>query len=179
MTAADLAACVAAATPGEMHAKLAEGVGVWAGKNTMWMTAGAEPMKSESTCTISPAMDGRFFKCDWAGEMPGMGPFNGFGLYGFDNVSPMFQGTWIDNMGTGMMMGTRELSSDGKTLTWTYNFTCPMTKKATTMREVDRITGKDTRTMEMFGLDPATGKEFRMMEVLLTRKPTAKAAAAK
>ncbi len=109
--------------------------------------------------------------------MPGMGPFNGFGLYGFDNVSQKFQGVWIDNMGTGMMTGTGELSSDGKTLTWTYNYTCPMLKKPTTMREVDRITGKDTRTMEMFGTDPVTGKEYRMMEVLLTRKAGSTAAA--
>ena len=179
MTEADMQACAAAATPGPMHAKLAENVGVWTGKNTMWMTAQAEPMKTDSTCTISPMMDGRFFKCEWAGEMPGgMGPFNGFSIAGFDNVSKKFQSTWIDNCGTGMMTGTGELSSDGKTLTWTYNFTCPMNNKPTTMREVNRITGKDTRTMEMFAIDPKTGKEWKMLEVLMTRKPGATASAA-
>ncbi|MFO0875311.1 MAG: DUF1579 domain-containing protein [Phycisphaerales bacterium] len=175
MTEADMQACMAAAVPGPMHAKLAEGVGVWNGKNTMWATPQAEPTKSDSVCTISPMMDGRFFKCEWAGEMPGMGPFNGFSISGFDNTAQKFQSTWIDNFGTGMMIGTGDLSSDGKTMTWTYGYTCPITKKPTTMREIHRITGKDTRTMEMFAIDPASGKEFKMLEVQLTRKPSATA----
>ena len=32
-------------------------------------------------------MDGRFIKVEVEGEMPGMGPFHGFGIYGFDNVT--------------------------------------------------------------------------------------------
>ena len=103
--------------------------------------------------------------------MPGgMGRFNGFGLYGFDDVSQNFVSTWIDSMGTGMMTGTGELSADGKTLTWSYTYNCPITKKPAPIREVETITGDNTRTLEMFGLDPRTGKEFRMMRIELTRK---------
>ena len=168
-TAADMQACVEAGTPGENHAKLAECIGTWQGKNKMWMAPGTEPMMSESTTTISSMMDGRFTKCEVAGEIPGMGPFNGFGIYGYDNVSKKYQSTWIDNCGTAIMTGTGELSSDGKTMTWNYNYTCPITKKATTMREVDRTTGKDTKTMEMYTIDPKSGKEYKMMEVAMTR----------
>lgn len=172
MTEADMMACAQAAQPGEMHAFLAESVGTWSGKTTMWMTPEAEPLHSECTTVITPMMDGRFVRCETTGDMPGMGPFNGFGLYGFDNVSENFQGTWIDNCGTGMMTGTGELSSDAATLTWKFDYNCPITRKSTVFREVERRTGKDTMTLEMYSVFPHTGKEFKMMEILYTRVST-------
>jgi hypothetical protein len=174
-TEADAQACAEAATPGPMHAHLAEGVGVWRGKTQMWMGPGAEPASSECTSTVTPMMDGRYIKCEMSGDMPGMGPFNGFGLFAYDNVAQEFQTTWIDNCGTGIATGAGERSSDGKTMTWTYTYNCPVTKKPTTMREIERITGKDSKTLEMYGIDPKTGKEFKMMEIALTRQPGATA----
>jgi hypothetical protein len=177
-TEADMQACMIAATPGPMHAYLVESVGVWAGKTTMWMGPGTEPMKSECTSTITAMMDGRFTRCEVSGDMPGMGPFNGFGVYGFDNVGQKFQSTWFDNCGTGMMVGTGELSSDHTTMTWTFTYNCPVAKKTTVMREVERRTGKDSMTLEMFGSDPKTGKEYKMMQIDFTRKAVPGATAA-
>jgi hypothetical protein len=169
-TAEDMQACAAAATPGKMHEVLAKGVGTWSGKNSMWMAPGTDPIKSDSVTTVMPMMDGRFFHIESKGEMPGMGQFHGAGVYGFDNVSQKFQGVWVDNMGTGMMTGTGELSSDGKTLTWTYTYNCPIQKKAVTMREVETITGPNTKTLEMYGADPKSGKEYKMMVIEFTKK---------
>lgn len=169
MTAEDMQACMEAGAPGKMHEHLQAAVGTWNGKSTMWMTPAAPPMKSECVGTFSPMMDGRFVKCEMTGDMPGMGPFNGFALYGYDNVAKEFQCSWIDNCGTGMMIGKGELSSDGKTLTWSFTYNCPITKKPTTMREIEKITGDNTRSLEMFGIDPKSGKEFKMMEIHFTR----------
>jgi hypothetical protein len=169
-TPEDMQACMAAASPGKMHEHLAKSVGTWQGKNTLWMYPGAQPMKSESTATISPMMDGRYVKCEMSGDMPGMGPYNGFALYGFDNVSQKFVSTWVDNCGTGMAHGTGELSGDGKTLTWNYAYNCPITKKPTALREVETFASADARKLEIFGIDPKSGKEFKMMEIELTRK---------
>lgn len=170
MTPEDMQACMEAGIPGEMHAWLAEGVGVWEGTSKMWMGPDTEPVVSECTSTVTTMLDGRFIQCEIAGDMPGMGPFNGFGVYGFDNVSQQFQSTWMDNCGTGMMTGTGELSSDKKTLTWTFTYNCPMTKKPTIMREVERRTSKDSMTLEMYGTPPHGGKEYKMMEITFTRK---------
>lgn len=175
-TEADVQACMEAGTPGEMQKVLAEGAGTWKGQQKMWMAPGAEPMTSEVTMTITPIMEGRYVKCEYQGEMPGMGPFHGIGVSGYDNVARTFQGTWIDNHSTGIMTGKGELSSDNKTLTWTYEYTCPITQKPTKMREIDKVTGKDTRTMEMHGVDPKSGKEFKMMEISFTRTGAAPAA---
>ena len=169
-TEADMQACITAGTPGAMHEFLARGAGKWQGKNSMWMYPGAQPMTSECTSTVTPVMDGRYVRVEIAGEMPGMGPFTGFGIYGFDNVSQKFVSSWIDNMSTGIMNGTGELSPDGKVLTWNFSYHCPIAKKQVTMREVETITGPTTKTLEMFGADPKSGKEFQMMKIEFTKK---------
>ncbi len=168
-TEADMQACAAAAMPGPQHAHLAKGVGTWAMTSRTWMAPGMEPAQSAGSCTITPMFDGRFTKCEMSGDMPGMGPFNGFGLYGYDNVAQKFQSTWIDNCGTGIMFGTGELSSDGTTMTWKFTYNCPITRKPTTMREIEKMTGKDTRTMEIYTIDPKSGKEYKMMDAAMTR----------
>jgi hypothetical protein len=169
-TEADMQACMMAGTPGEMHKKLAQGVGEWRGKNTMWMGPGGEPVTTDCTTSVKPMMDGRYVKLEMAGEMPGMGPYRGFGIYGFDNVSQKFVATWIDNHSTGIMRGEGEMSSDGKTITTNYTYNCPINKKPVVMREVETITGPNTRTLEMFGADPKSGQEYKMMSIELTRK---------
>lgn len=169
-TEADMQACMAAGTPGKMHEHLKKDVGVWAGKNTMWMAPGVEPITSESTCTITPIMDGRYTKCEITGEIPGMGPFQGLGIYGYDNVTQQFVFSWIDSMGTGIMNGTGALSSDGSTITWTGTYNCPITKQPARFREVDKNTGPNSKVMEMYMPDPKTGKEFKSMVIESTRK---------
>ena len=169
-TIADMQACMAAATPGKQHEHLAKSVGVWKGKTTMWMAPGAEPVASECTSTVTSLMDGRYIKAEVAGDMPGMGPFNGLGTYGFDNVTQKLVATWIDSHSTGIMNGTGEWSADGKTLTWNYTYNCPITKKPTTMREIEKVTGPNTKTLEMHGTDPKSGKEFKMMFIEFTKK---------
>lgn len=169
-TEADMQACMIAGTPGKMHEYLAEGVGTWEARSTMWMYPGADPMKSQGTATAVPMMDGRFILVEHKGEMPGAGPFHGAGVYGYDNVAGQFVSSWVDNMSTGIMNGTGELSSDGKTLTWNFSYMCPLTKKPCVLREVETVTGPDTKTLEMFSTDPKSGKEYRMMLIEFTKK---------
>ena len=169
-TMEDMQACILAGTPGKMHERLAEGVGTWEGKQTMWMAPGTEPITSTIKSTCSKLLDGRFVKVEVQGNIPGMGPYNGMGIYGFDNVAQQFVTIWIDNHGTGMMNGTGKLSANGKTLTTNYIYNCPILKKPTTMRDIETITGSNTKTIEMFGIDPKSGKEFKMMVLELVKK---------
>jgi len=175
-TEADMKACTEAGMPGDKHAILAKSIGTWNGKTTMWMAPGAEPMKSECVATVSDFMDGRFTKWEMAGEIPGMGTMKGMGIYGFDNITQKLVATWVTNCGTNIMTGTGEASSDGKTYTWTYPTTCPITKKAVTMRDVERHTGPDSITLESYTTDPKSGKEYKMMEAVFTRATAAKTA---
>lgn len=169
-TEADMQACMIAGTPGKMHETLAKGVGTWQGKNTMWMYPGAAPVVTQCSSTVTPIMGGRFIKCDMIGEMPGMGPFNGFGLFGFDNVTQKLVSTWIDNCGTGILTGTGQLSPDGKSITWSYTYTCPITKKPASMRQVETVTSDSTRTLEVYTNDPKSGQEFKMLTIEFAKK---------
>lgn len=165
----DMQACMIAGTPGEMHQKLARHNGTWTGTNTMWMAPGAEPMKSACTAKATSVMDGRYVKWDFSGEIPGMGPFTGLGYTGYDNAAGKFVSTWMDNHSTGIMRGTGEMSNNGNTLTWNYEYFCPIRKSMATMREVQTFKGDDTITMEMFGADPKSGKEYQMMKIEMKR----------
>ena len=172
-TEEDMKACMIAGTPGKMHALLTQDAGTWQGEQTMWMSPGApeaQPMTSPVTSTITPIMDGRYTKVEVAGEMPGMGPYNGLGMYGFDNVSQKFVCTWVDNHSTGMMNGEGVLSADGKQITWKFTFNCPITKKPAVMRQIESVGGGNTKTLVMHGADPKSGKEFKMMEIEMTKK---------
>jgi hypothetical protein len=168
-TMEDMQACMMAATPGEMHKHLQKSEGTWKGTTTMWMFPGAEPVTSECTSTAKTIMDGRYVQHELKGEMmPGM-PYHGMGHQGFDNVSGEFVTTWIDNGATGIVFGTGKLSEDGKTMTWKLDYNCPMTGKPAVLREVDTITGPNTKTLDMFATDPKSGKEYKMMHIELTR----------
>jgi hypothetical protein len=172
-TEEDMKACAAAATPGKMQALLAGEAGTWQGKQTMWMAPDAPPMTSDVTSTVKPLMDGRYTQVEVNGEMAGMGPFQGIGVYGFDNVSQKFVSTWLDSHSTGIMTGTGELSPDGKQLNWTFNFNCPITKKPAVMRQTETVGGGSTKVLEMFGVDPkggGGGKEFKMMRIEMTKR---------
>ena len=169
-TAEDMQACALASTPGKNHEVLAKSVGTWTGKSTMWMFPGSEPMNSECSVAISSLMDGRYTKVEWTGDMPGMGPFKGFGINGYDNSAGKFVSTWIDSMSTGIMYGTGELSADGKTLTWKFTFTCPVTKKPAVMRQIETTNADGTKTLDMFGPEPKSGQEFKMMHIELAKK---------
>jgi hypothetical protein len=169
-TEEDMKAMILAGTPGKMQEHLAKGIGVWQGKNSMWMAPDAPPVVTDCKSTVTSIMDGRYVKVETAGDMPGMGPYNGLGTYGFDNVSQKFVCTWIDNHSTGIMTGAGELSPDAKTMTWTFTYNCPITKKPAVMREVDTTTGPNTQTIEMYGADPKSGKVYKMVSIELTRK---------
>lgn len=165
----DMQVCIEAATPGPMHAFLAQGVGTWKGRTQMWMKPGSEPMVCETVDVRTPMMDGRFIKTEVKSDMGDMGPFTGFGIVGFDNVSQKFVGTWIDNFGTGIANGTGARSSDGKTMEWTYIYNCPITKKPVNFRQVEKFLDPNTVVVEMFMTDQKTGKEFKSMQIDATR----------
>lgn len=177
---ADMQACMEAGTPGEMHALLLKRAGTWNAKTQMWMGPDDKAgMTSDGTYTVSNFMDGRYVKGEMKGEMPGMGTFSGFCLAGFDNVSQQFVSTWVDNHSTGIMFGKGELSKDGKTITWSFNYNCPITKKPAVMREIETLKSDTEMTLDMYGIEPHSGKEYKMMHITFTRTGAAPAAAAR
>lgn len=169
-TEADMQKMISAGTPGKMHEHLMKSAGNWQGKCTMWMTPGSDPITTDCTYVAKPIMDGRYLQVEMTGEIPGMGAYRGMGIYGYSNAEQKFVANWIDNMNTGIVAGEGELSSDGKSTTWSSTYHCPITDKPAKLREIDTLTGPSTKTLETHGSDPKTGVEYKMMSIELMRK---------
>ena len=156
-------------TPGEPHKLLAAKAGSWVGKVTMWQTPDAPPETSPATSEQKLIMDGRYLEDHTQGSFMGM-PFAGHGITGYDNMKKKFVSTWIDNMGTGIMMS--EGTYDAATKTFTYMGEGPdvMTGKYKPMKGIEKMTGPDQWSMEMLN-QTADGKGWwKMMEIVYTRK---------
>lgn len=154
-------------TPGEPHKMMAAEVGSWNNEMTFWMGEGGEATKATSTAEIKMVMGGRYQEANYKGEMMGM-PFEGKSTIAFDNNTKEFVSTWIDNMGTGMMISRGKYDEATKTKTSMGTMVDPMTGKERKVREVYTIVDDNTRKMEMFETLEG-GEEYKSMEILMKR----------
>lgn len=155
-------------TPSKVHEMLAEETGKWDNKMTFWMGPDAPPQTENSVSTIKMIMGDRYQETMYDGNMMGM-PFTGRGLLAYDNATEEFITTWIDNMGTGIMVLRGKHDKDNKTTTMTGEMVDPITKKNIAVREVYTIVDENTRKMEMYH-DRGDGNEYKSMEIIMTRK---------
>jgi hypothetical protein len=155
-------------TVSEQHKMLAKADGTWTGDVTMWMADGAPPMKSTSTTVNKMIFGGLYQQSTHSGDMMGM-PFEGMSILGYDNMKKEFFSTWIDNMGSGIIVSTGSWDEASKKLTLTGSMKC-MNGQDAMEREVFTMTDDNNQTLEMYGPDSKTGKEYKTMEIKYTRK---------
>ena len=155
-------------TVGEQHTMMAKSNGTWTGEVTMWMADGAPPMKSTSTTVNKTIYGGLYQESIHKGDMMGM-PFEGKSTMGYDNLKKEFFSTWIDNMGSGVLVMTGTWDAASKKLNLSGSMKC-MNGQDAKMREVFTMTDDNNQTLEMYGPDPTTGKEYKTMEIKYTRK---------
>jgi hypothetical protein len=154
-------------TPGDMHKWMASTDGNWSGTVKSWMAPDAPPDSNAATMTAKTVMGGRYQQSTFKSTMMGM-PFEGMGTMAFDNAKKEFVTTWVDNMGTGVMVMNGKMDDATKTINFEGNMTDPATGKDSKMREVVRFPDANTQVMEMYCT--TDGKEMKMMEMTLTRK---------
>ncbi len=155
-------------TPGDVHKMMASWNGTWNGDVTMWMYPGASEQKSISTAVNKMIMNGLYQQSTHTGDMMGM-PFNGMSTVGYDIHKKEFMSTWIDNMGSGIMMLKGPWDEATKSITLKGKMTDPGTKEDIDVRETFSIIDGNTQEMKMFITMPG-GKEFNTMNIRYTRK---------
>src|SRR6185503_4508262 len=106
------------ATPGTPHKGLAALEGTWTAKVKSWMKPGAPPMESEGTAEQKMVLEGRFLEQRFSGNFMGQA-FNGLGHTGYDNFKKKYVSTWMDNMGTMVMVMEGTADATGKVTTYT------------------------------------------------------------
>lgn len=154
-------------TPGEPHKMMAAEEGKWNNEMTFWMGAGGEPTKATSTAEIKMILGGRYQETNYKGDMMGM-PFEGKSTSAFDNNTKEYISTWIDNMGTGMMVTRGTYDDATKSTTSNGTMVDPMTGKERKIREIYTIVDDNTRKMEMFETLEG-GEEYKSMEIVMKR----------
>ncbi len=179
-SAEDMAAWEAVNKPGPHHKHLDDMVGEWeaAGK---WWTMGpmSPPMEVKGHSKMHLIFGGRFLVDDYESSMPGPDgkpmPFQGMGIFGYDNVKQKHNGIWLDSMSCGMlcMEGPCEEGCKAVTLEGKYAMAEGMWGWRSTMRQVD----KDHMEFVAFNVAPegvkvseGAPREHKAMELHYTRK---------
>ena len=155
------------ATPGSMHKILAEKVGKFTTKGKMWMKPGETPVESKGTAEGRMIIGGRYLKMNYKGDVNGM-PFEGESIYAYDNYKKKFISTWLDNMGTGILVSSGTLDKTGKILTEVGEMDDFMTNSMVKYKIVNIKVDSDTFKMLMYSLYPGK-KELKTMEMVYTR----------
>jgi hypothetical protein len=159
---------MAYATPGEIHKMLAKSNGAWATEITLWEAPGGPSQKVMGSSVNKMIMGGKYQQSNYSGNMMGM-PFEGLGTTAYDNMKKVLISTWIDNMGTGMMVLEGPWDEATKSATMTGKEVDPSIGKEISIREVFKVVDDNTQIMEMYKPAP-DGQEFKTMEIKYTRK---------
>lgn len=164
----EMEAMMKAMSPGENHKHLAWYAGDWTFTNKMWMDPSQPPMESTGTMKGELVLGGRYVQTQWQGNMMGM-PFEGRGTDGYDNLKKEYVSSWVDNMGTGILLMTGTCENGGKKCMMKGDMIDPMTGKPGYMRSVTTWADQNNFTLEMYGAG-GDGKEVKMMEMVVKRK---------
>jgi hypothetical protein len=154
-----------AGTPGPAHKKLDPLVGKFNVKSKSWMDPSKPPEESSGTSERKWIMGNRYLEERYQGTFGGQ-PFTGMGVWGYDNVTKKYFGTWLDSMSTSMTTSRGTLT--GNALKMKGSMSDPMSGKETPYTMTLNIAGNDTHTMEMWGPGPG-GKNMKWMEMTYTR----------
>jgi hypothetical protein len=155
-------------TPSDVHKMIAKSDGDWNTAISLWMDPNGKPMTSTGTCTNKMIMGGRYQESTFAGNFMNM-PMEGKGTLAYDNAKKMFQSTWIDNLGTGIMNLTGTWDDATKTMNLSGTQTDPMSGKDMKVRETFKIVDDNHQVMEMY-MSPQGMNEFKSMEIKFTKK---------
>ncbi len=155
-------------TPTEVHNMLGQSDGEWTGEVTHWMTPTSEPMKSKCTSTNKMIMGGRYQQSNFKGEFMGM-PFEGMNLLAYDNAKKVFISSWIDNMGTGMMVMEGTWNEKTRAISFSGKMVDPMTGKDCEAKETFTLVDDNTQMMEMYAPNPNGKGMFKTMEIVFKR----------
>ena len=169
-----MAAMMELAKPGENHKILEATAGSWTYKVRWWMSPEAPPMEATGTTTTKSVMEGRYFISEHAGKMSMPGPdgkivdmgYEGMATEGYDNAKKKYVASWIDNMGTGIMMMEGTYDPATKTLTYLGEAE-PMPGVKFNVRQAVIYADKDHHKMEFYEVHG--GKEVKVMEIEYAR----------
>ncbi|HWP41149.1 MAG TPA: DUF1579 domain-containing protein [Tepidisphaeraceae bacterium] len=165
--AAQMEAWMKLAAPGKEHEGLKAMAGTFDAEVSFIPAPGAPPQLSKGTVKNEMVLGGRFLEGRYRGEMMGE-VFEGIGYTGYDNLKKKYVGTWMDSMGTMILVQEGTADATGKAITFSSTMPDPVSGKDQPMRSVLTILSNDKHTYDMYGPGP-DGKEYKCMTIVYTR----------
>jgi hypothetical protein len=164
-----MAAMAKASTPGERHKVLARSAGDWKVTTKMWMAPDQPPIENTGTMKGEMVLGGRYLQAIFKSTFMGQ-PFEGRSLDAYDNIAQTFTNTWIDNMGTGVLISRGDCSDPScKVITLTGLMVDPMSGGKVNTKTVTTWQDDDHYKMEMWSDDGKGAGEVKMMELMASR----------
>ncbi|MCB9899567.1 MAG: DUF1579 family protein [Planctomycetes bacterium] len=159
---------MALSQPGDAHAVLQPMIGRFKATITSYMPEGM--LQSEGVSQNDWVLGNRFVQSKFTSKMPdGQPPFEGVGLLGHDNSTGLYQGFWIDSMGTMMMpvsSGTYDAATH--TLTMRRQLDMPQIGMVGTMEDVTVIESRESHRFSIRMIAP-DGTSMPMLDIVYTR----------
>lgn len=167
---AETAAWMEYMTPGKPHEMMAKNVGEWKAVAKLWWDpSNPEPTVSEGTATYEMILGGRYLTSKQVMDIPELQmKMEGMSLDAYDNKKGEIVSVWIDNMGTGVMIGRGKYDEQTNSITLTGAFTDPMTGGDIPFRTVLKFIDDNKQIMEMY--TTTNGTEMKSMEIEYTRR---------
>ena len=163
---ADMETYMKLAQPGEHHKRLDSFAGKWKVTGKSWMDPGQPATEFTGTMESSWLLGGRYLLSVHKSVFFGM-PFEGRALDGYDNATHEYFSTWIDTMGTGVMVFRGTCDDPCKVLTETGEGFDPVAGKVMKSKEVTTFVDPDTYRFEMYMVGAAAdGKDVKVMELV-------------
>jgi Protein of unknown function (DUF1579) len=155
-------------TPGPEHKALESWAGSWDTTAKMWMDPSKPPQESKGVAENKMMLGGRFLEQSFEGTMMNQ-PFSGKGYTGYDLYKKQYVSTWMDTMGTMIMMATGTADASGKKVTLTGQVDDFMTGKKMDFKETATVIDPDHNMFEMWMPGP-DGKMFKTLEIHYMRR---------
>lgn len=155
--------------PGNPHKKMSTEVGTWDEKITFWSGPfDTKPTTATITSTTDMILNGLFQETTHKGKMMGM-DFEGRSTLAYDNAAKVYISTWMDNMGSSILVMRGNYDKVSKKLKMEGQTMDPVYKKVKTVREEFSIIDENQQKIEMFDTTPE-GKPYKSMSILRTRQ---------
>lgn len=167
-TAEQMQAMMKSMMPGEHHKALEPYAGTWNTETKMWMGGpGGMPMTSTGKSEIKWVLGGRFLMEEHKGTMMGQ-PYEGIGMYGYNNDRNLYTMSWFSNMGTYELNGVGSRPPGTNTTTYYGEMDEAMLGVyGRTVKYVSKLVNDDKVVFEIYDLH--AGDDYKVVELTYTR----------
>ena len=161
-------AMIEAATPGEFHKQLENLIGEFDAVVKIWDTPDSEPMIFTGTVKREWILGGRFIK-EIVKAQGEMGPFEGLGFIGYNNIDGQYESIWMESISTAITTGTGSFNPDKKEFFVMSKNRDPFTHKLITKWNKIEL-GNSSRQVATGWQTTVDGRDFKNFEGVFERK---------